>query len=1028
MDVWTSDDDLPDSSVTAVAQTPDGYLWVGTLNGLARFDGVRFVHFDPLNTPALKHARVFGLFVDSQGTLWINTYDGSMTAFRNGIFTHVWQGGLVSSVFSGSNQTCFALWYGDLVCATRRDNQYADWRTNKFAGLIAGNSFHQDKDGTLWCLLRSGSPAQIVGTNFIIPGQYSPGIGKANYLTADDGGRIWLGTDRGIFQWNGNRFEDRTPTNGMVPVNVTFLFCTVTNGCWVFANGEVRKSVGRQWVSEVPSWDCLTRVDPGFLGVYQDRSGRIWFCQLGLGLFYATPDGSVERISSTNGLPGDRASCWCQDREGNIWVGIDRGGLVRLRERQFKVIDAAQGLSPPAASTVCEDYRGNIWIGTFGGGLNRWHEGKLERFDLPGGANRASFFSVFPDADGRLWLSAGREDLYLFETNQICPYGESVHGIKVILLDRQGRVWMGRQNGLTCLENGTLKNFGTREGFPRTDVRALAEDARGVIWIGTGEGVLFKFEDGQFTSYTTNDGLEDQAIWSLCPDRDGVLWVGTFRGGLLRFKDGKFTRYTTRDGLPSNVICQILDDLAGHLWIGSHKGIFCISKDTLRNGDASATAPVRCYAYGLADGLPTMECTGNYQPSGWRSRDGRLWFATVKGVVSIDPRKISINLVPPPVAIEEVQVDGKAINDKPGADSPLSPLLPDTTLQIPPGKHQLDINFTALSFAVPQKVSFRYRLHGLDNDWVNSGAKRSAHYGPLPPGDYRFTVIACNNDGLWNEQGATIGIRVLPQFWETWWFNGLAGAAFLGGIAGAASFAVTRRLRLKLERFQQQRAVERERERIARDIHDDLGAGLTQIMLQSALARRGSPAQIQVDLTQITDTARDLVRAMDEIVWAVNPENDTLEGLATYIGKYAQEFVSSAGIHCRLDLPAELPLFALSAEVRHNLFLAIKEVLNNTVKHAQATDISLQLKVQENGFAFVIKDNGRGFNAAAADGHAPDGLRAASGYGLRNISKRLADIGGSCKIVAEPGKGTQVELAFATANKNAITGNQTHVD
>lgn len=315
-----------------------------------------------------------------------------------------------------------------------------------------------------------------------------------------------------------------------------------------------------------------------------------------------------------------------------------------------------------------------------------------------------------------------------------------------------------------------------------------------------------------------------------------------------------------------------------------------------------------------------------------------------------------------------------------------------------------------MSFAAPDKVRFRYRLQGLDNAWVEADDKRSAHYGPLRPGAYRFQVIACNNDGIWNETGAAINLKVLPFFWETWWFDILAGLFFIGGVFGAVRFAVTRKLRRKLEQLRQRRALERERERIARDIHDDLGAGLTQILLQSSLARREPQEQIQTHLAQISGTARELVGAMDEIVWAINPENDTLEGLVTYVGKYVQEYVTQAGLRCRLDLPAQLPALVLSAEVRHNLFLAIKEVLNNAVKHAQAAEILFLLKMQPSGFSFVIKDDGRGFIPGAVEMQTADGSRISSGHGLRNLVHRLEKIGGACTVRSKPGKGTEVEL------------------
>jgi signal transduction histidine kinase len=489
--------------------------------------------------------------------------------------------------------------------------------------------------------------------------------------------------------------------------------------------------------------------------------------------------------------------------------------------------------------------------------------------------------------------------------------------------------------------------------------------------------------------------------------------VGTFRGGLLRFKDGKFTRYTTEEGLPSDIICQILDDGIGNLWIGSHKGIFYLPKDSFKDFDAGKIPSLPCIAYGLYDGLPTLECSGNYQPSCWRGHDGTLWFATAKGLVSIRPDAVSVNRQPPPVVIEDVFVDGKPValdtrHPTPGTFAKL--------LQIPPGKHQFDFKYTALSFAAPDKVRFRYRLEGLDEAWVEADGKRSAHYGPLQPGKYRFQVIACNNDGVWNDAGSSVSLDVLPHFWETWWFDVAMTMLLAGVVISAVRHAVTRNLRKKLEQMKQQRAIERERERIAKDIHDDLGAGLTQIMLQSALARREPQEQTQTHLAQISGTALELVSAMDEIVWAINPENDTLDGLVTYAGKYVEEYVTQTGLRCRLDLPAQVPAMTISAEVRHNLFLAVKEALNNAVKHAQAAEISFLLKTRPSGFSFVIKDDGRGLVPDVTRVPSADSGRVSSGHGLRNLVQRLEKIGGTCTIKSEPGKGTEVELTVRLQN------------
>jgi two-component sensor histidine kinase len=364
---------------------------------------------------------------------------------------------------------------------------------------------------------------------------------------------------------------------------------------------------------------------------------------------------------------------------------------------------------------------------------------------------------------------------------------------------------------------------------------------------------------------------------------------------------------------------------------------------------------VNCLSYGKADGMPTLECSGGLQPAGARTTDGRLWFPTSKGLVVFNPEDAKVNQLPPPVIIENLLADDRSITQSPETNAPL---------QIPPGPQRFEFRYTALSFVVPEKVRFKYRLEGLEPDWVDAGTKRSANYSHVPPGNYKFHVTACNSDGVWNDAGATLAFTVQPFFWQKWWFRipaGLAAVALLAGaVAGVVLWVARRRMHRKLERLEHLRTIERERARIAQDIHDNLGANLTRISLlsESVHTELENPAQAAVQLERIYGTARELTRAMDEIVWAVNPQHDTLDSLASYLGNFAQEFLGSLDIRCRLDVPLQLPPWPVTAEVRHNLFLAFKEALHNIVKHAAASEASISLTAGTDSFVLVIRDNG----------------------------------------------------------------------
>jgi signal transduction histidine kinase len=364
--------------------------------------------------------------------------------------------------------------------------------------------------------------------------------------------------------------------------------------------------------------------------------------------------------------------------------------------------------------------------------------------------------------------------------------------------------------------------------------------------------------------------------------------------------------------------------------------------------------------------------------------------------------------------IEEVTADGQLMTmaGQGGAAKPL---------EIRPGKQRFEFRYTALSLVAPEKVRFKCRLDGLETDWVEAGTRRVAYYSYLKPGDYTFRVVACNNDSVWSETGATLALRVLPYFWQTWWFSVCAMVTGAGVVGGGARYATRRRLRRRMEILERQRAVEKERARIAKDIHDDLGASLTRITLlsQSDRAELEDPRQAAADLAKIYTTARELTRAMDEIVWAVSPQHDTLDSLVTYLGKFAQDFLSVAGIRCRLNVPMQLPPLSLTAEVRHNLFLVLKEALNNVVKHAAATEVRVSLAPAASGFSLVVEDNGKGFDPARAGvaGNVGGGAaRLSAGNGLSNMRKRLEEIGGVFEIDTARGEGTKLKFVVQLQN------------
>jgi signal transduction histidine kinase len=615
---------------------------------------------------------------------------------------------------------------------------------------------------------------------------------------------------------------------------------------------------------------------------------------------------------------------------------------------------------------------------------------------------------VAEDVNGRLWGGTWGYGAFVRRGDRFEPVPGLDFNLSVLALLhlREDEFFAGTSAGLLHFQAGKTSWITQAGKFGSPDVRAVVKDQEGRVWFGMLGGGLGCLKDGQLKQFRKADGLSSDFIQCLRADDDGSLWIGTFGGGLTRLKHGKFSAIGEKQGLPNNVICDIEEDAQGFFWMSSQAGIMRASKAELNRCADGLCREVAVRSYDMNDGLPTVQCSGGLQPAGCKTSDGRLWFPTAKGLVAIDPENVKTNQLPPPVVIEEATIDDRVAFD--GADD-------SRPMVIPPGSHRIEFRYTGLSLVAAEKVRFKYRLNGWDKEWINAGTRRVAHYAYIPPGNYAFQVIACNNDAVWNETGAQIAFAALPYFWQTVWFRILSGAATLAAGGGIVWLDARRRMRRKLERLERQRSLEQERTRIANDIHDDLGVQLTRIGMLSDPARialQGSE-QASADLNRIYTATHELTRAMDEIVWAVNPHHDTFESLVNYLHKFAQDFLEAADLRCRLDMPIQLPSWPLSAEVRHNLFLAFKETLNNVVKHANATEVRISLALETAAFTLAIEDNGRGFVLEnTEDGIISLPAQQGRGNGLRNMKHRLAEINGCCEITSVPGRGTQVTFVL----------------
>ncbi|MDR3460564.1 MAG: two-component regulator propeller domain-containing protein [Verrucomicrobiae bacterium] len=959
---WQTEDGLPHNVIQALAQTPDGYMWVGTQKGLARFDGLHFTTFDAKNTPAMKSSSVLALSVDHAGTLWIGT-DKGVLRMTDGVFaresgTSTLDRDEVGVICEGKDDS---LWFG----TTNGLNRYQNGRLSRYTrsqGLLSENirTVFEDVQTNLWIGTDAGLN-RLNGTNLDafdrnngLPDDSIRGI------TQDKGWRIWIGSDNGMIWFNTGQF---------------------------YAYGQ---NYG---------------LSDGFVSaVREDHDGNLWVgTHSGLNRFR---EGRFFNELKSDGTPYDKVNAIFEDREGNLWVGSNEG-LIRLTPRRFFTYNKQEGLTHNNTYSVLEDSDDSIWTATYGGGLNSLQNGQVIAFTKTNGLTSDLLLSLGEGQDGSLWIGGDAGGgLYQLKNGGFKHYtakdGLPAAAIKVIHEDRSGALWLGTDHGLSCLKDGKFSTYtAARDHLAGDNVRDICENHAGSLWFGT-DGGLSWLASGIFKNFTTNQGLSDNSVMALFEDAQHSLWIGTENGGLNRYQNGRFKAYTRAQGLFSDEIFAILEDDYGWLWMSCAKGVFRVRKADLDDLDQGRTKIINSIPYGKSDGMAGTLCNGAAKPAGWKGNDGRLWFVTTKGLIVVDPN-IRINATPPPVFIEQIIADGRPVQRP--ATVPASKSDP---LRVPPGRGGLEFIFSALNFENPEAIQFKYMLEGWDSDWIKAGSRRVADYNNIYPGKYSFRVIACNSDGVWNTTGATVDILIRPHLWESPWFRTLAIVVILGSVGGLARYVTQRRMRRKLKLLEQQNAIERERGRIAKDMHDELGSNLTRIMMlgQRILEDGSQPGDLAVHAHKIVTSARATVQSLDEIVWAVNPANDTLDELVGYLNQYASQFFEGTNVKYRLEEPRHLSGQAFPAEIRHNLFLAIKEALNNVLKHSQATEVHVSIHASHGQMEVTVADNGRGFNPG-------EGGQVRRGNGLENMRKRMAELGGEMQLTSAPGQGTELKFVIA---------------
>ena len=910
-EVWATENGLPQNTVHAIAQTRDGYIWIGTEEGLARFDGVKFTVFDKQNTPEFKSNYIRHLFADRQGALWIATAQGLVRMLNGKFKLFTRDDGLPSETI----QAVYEDREGNLWVATAnglgllKSGGLTTFTTKE--RLISGSiqALFEDDGGALWIATPYGVGRIKDGkfTNYTV--RDGLGSNSVRAIQQDRSGRLWFGSLGGLTSFDGNRFTTYTTRDGLPNDRVISLNANRDGGLLIGTAGGLCRFIDGRFsgfnIGEALSTSTI-------LSLLEDREGNLWIGTESGGI-NLLKDTKFTTYTVTNGLSNDLAKSIHQDREGNIWIGTDGGGLNLLKNGKLSFYSTRDGLSSNVVQALFSDNAGNLWVGT-PGGLNRFNQGK---------------FTTYTAADGL-----------------------ANNDVRSIYLDHRGSLWIGTRGGLTRMSNGVFKTFTEVDGLPNDLITTLHEDTKGNLWIGTFGG-LARLTNEEFTIFTIRDGLSSDAVISLHEDSDGTLWIGTNGGGLNRLKDGRFTTYTTSNGLLDDVVYRILEDGRNHLWLSCRKGIFHISKKELDEFAAGSVASIAPVAYSTADGMKTRECSGGGDPAGWRGNDGKLWFPTLKGVAMIDPERIKTNSQAPPVVIEQIRIDEKSF-------------APSDRLELPAGTTRFDLYYTAPSFVAPEKVRFKYKLEGFDTDWIDSGTRRIAYYTNLRPGTYTFRVIASNNDGVWNETGSAFTLYLKPYFYQTYWFYAvcLLVLVMLGWLL----------YRLRVRGMQAQfNAVLAERTRIAREIHDNLAQEMAAISVQLELVARTMPPEAAATAMTHLDRVRQQVRhgiaEARRYVWALRSPTLENNDLPTALAETARRLTLETTIQAQVEVNGTFR--PLDQSVEDNLLRIGQEAINNAVKHAQAQRILVNLVFDTRRVQLIVRDDGRGFdNQAAGNGRA----------------------------------------------------------
>ena len=951
---WLADEGLPRDTISSIVQDKTGYLWLATPPfGMIRFDGLRFASFGQEVSTALTQGEVWQALSDRDSGLWLTSRRTGLLRLLNG--------------------------------------EVRSYGWDSVREPVALDSIAQDKDGIIWAVTDKGKLGKLVGEKLVDVADLS-GFTKGPMLftlKTDAQGDLWFHKQDTYGQIKGGVATNVIKISGSV-INLT---ASHDGGMWLSTGNDLRHLLPGQTRAEpLVRLPFATNDAYGVATICEDRKGTLWIGTLRQGLL-RWANGQLKKIEGVHHV----IQAITEDQEGNLWVGTTGAGLFKLKPRVFRLTGVREGLPEVMVVSVGED-----WIVPRVGGPQKiLADGSLEK--LAGVSE--GMISVLPDSTGGVWFGTTDSRVIHFTKDgqhHVLPTSPVPHRqARILFSDHQGNLWIGSWPGglsLLPVENPQKYRNLEPQKFGGAAITAIAENKAGVVWVGTSLGEIFRWDGGEAATRGVTNGLPASPIGALMFSQDDTLWVGTLGGGLFRLRKGQGKFEPLKTVLPDNVISQLIEDDYGWLWVGASRGLIRMLRSEVDQYMAGRLKSLAAVHYGRADGLEHVQCPAGYQPSVWKTAAGELRFATSRGLVTVNPGLLPVNQQPPTLVLEQVLVDGiKATNL--------------AKLQLPHDYKRIQFCYSALSFTSPDKVHCRWKLSGYDEAWNEDGQERMATYPRLTPGYHQFRFTACNNDGLWNEHPMFQDFEVIPAYWQTGWFRAGAGLLLLGLILSMARAIEMVRIRRRIQRLEAAHALDRERIRIARDLHDDLGARLTQMAFATDIAARGlgDPVATKAQLREVSDQARQATSALDETVWMVDPRKDTLPQLAGYISQYANNVFRRTPIRCRQQICVHPPDYPLEGELRHQLFSAIKEAFTNVLKHSGATEVWLRVAVRGRRLFILIRDNGTGFPLPAAE---------SARHGIENMRSRLEMVGGICVVQSKPGRGTRVLLRVSLPSES----------